>query len=207
MEYNYISQKNIDLSKLNNLELNSFFSEMKQLDNKNKNNNEYLNFVKVSQYTFTQEKINEIDSWTWRQIINKYPQLSMWCNIDKLDISDISNLCMKYKDLLISSKYSKNSITFFKDFKLFKIELKETKDQFKVKLVPYFEYFDYAEIIHHIIFKDKTINELGFSFDLSGLSELEFSLNKNGIIKPKDQLLIAFNNIIKNNLFNFTKLI
>lgn len=197
-QYHYINQRDLDLSKLNNLELSSFFTEMRKFDFI-ENNKAYANFINVQQHTFTQERINDIDSWTWRQIINKYPQLSMWCNIDKLDISDISNIFMNHKDSLITSKYSKNSITFFKDFKIFKIELKETKDHFNVKFIPYFQYFDYDEVV--------TSLQSGFSFDLSGENKLDFSLNKLLIKKPKDQILITFNNIIKNNLFNFKKMV
>lgn len=202
-----LNEKEVNLSNFNNCELIEFISYVKK-------NNLWGQFCNVYQYSLTQERINQIDSYTWRKLISILPYLAKWCNIDKLNTADISNIFLgENGNYLLLSKYSKNSVEFMtsynkKYFKLFKIKLTETKKQFKVELINHFDFFNYESVIKLIIFEDSTLNDLGLSFDLESYEDdkLGFYLNKDSYTKPKDQILIALNNIIKNNLFNLSKL-
>ena len=76
-----LNEKEVNLSDFNNSELINFISYIKR-------NDLWVQFCHVYQYSLTQERINQIDSYTWRKLISILPDLAKWCNVDKLDTAD-----------------------------------------------------------------------------------------------------------------------
>lgn len=192
--------KSLNLSTLTNNELTMFFIDVKR-------DNLWHEFINDWQHSLTQERINQIDSWTWRKLINIQPLLAMWCDNSKLEVSDISNISMNQNlgNLMItkqitnsSIKYVYNSFINNKNHKYTNLlKLKETQKQF---ILSFPSNFDLNKIINLFTFQDNSLNNLGLSFDFSNNKNV-FVLNKDESNISSKELLILIDKIIKNNLF------
>lgn len=201
--------ENINLSNLNNYELLNFFRTIKKCSTLSTWN---LFNTKIKK-TLSQERVNKIDSFTWRKLINLLPNLAYWCNNEKLESSDISNIFLaeKAKDLLITEKISNKSIKYVHYFWAYNkknkisryLKLNETKKQFKLSFP---NNFDFELVVKLFVFDDKTLNNMGYSFDLSN-NEKFLIVNKEKTNKNSKEFLVIINQIIKDNLFNLNPII
>lgn len=204
-----VINENINLSNLNNCELLNFFSSIKKCSTLSTWN---LFNTKIKK-TLSQERVNKIDSFTWRKLINLLPNLAYWCNNEKLECSDISNIFLAEKagDLLITEKITNTSIkyvnyfwAYYKKQKISRyLKLYETNKQFKLSFP---NNFDFELVVKLFVFDDQTLNNLGYSFDLSKNEEV-LIVNKEKTTKNSKEFLVIINQIIKNNLFNLNPII
>ena len=172
-----------------------------------------FSLVMNNRKSFTQERINQIDSWTWRKIINRLPNMAYWCNTNKLELSDRSNLYLGNNgDNLLCSKLMQKTMKFFynwnnKKHQTFSIKFKSTKlvraFEIKNKIQLKFDFdlpaFDFTEIAE--VFKNSDLSVTAVCYDTKAIY---LTQDENQSIQD---LMPLVDDLIKNNLYNLVSII